>query len=52
VVLGPVKVLCPSIECQGQKAGVSGLEVQWDVGEDRGFSEVKLGKRITFEMYI
>jgi hypothetical protein len=25
--LGPVKVLCPSIgECQGQKAGVGGLE--------------------------
>jgi hypothetical protein len=25
--LGPVKVLCPSIgECQGQEAGVGGLE--------------------------
>jgi hypothetical protein len=47
---GPVKVLCPSIgECQGQDA-------EWVVGEqregegDRGFSEGKLGKGLTFEM--
>ena len=48
--LGPVKVLCPSIgECLGQEAGV----VVWEKGEaggDRGFSERKLGKGITFEM--
>jgi hypothetical protein len=60
--LGPVKVLCPSIvkvlcpsigECQGQEAGVGGLVSGggvWGVGEvDRGFSERKLGKGITFE---
>jgi hypothetical protein len=42
-VLGPVKVLCPSIgECQGQEAGV---------GEgDRRFSEGKLGNGITLEI--
>jgi hypothetical protein len=46
--LGPVKVLCPSIEeCQSQKVGVGGLE---SGGGDRGFSEGKLGKGITFEM--
>jgi hypothetical protein len=44
--LGPVKVLCPSVgECLGQGVGVGGLE-----GMDRGFSEGKLGKGITFEM--
>jgi hypothetical protein len=53
--LGPVKVLCPSIgECQGQAAGVGGLGIgRWGVGEervDRGFSEGKLGKGLTFEM--
>jgi hypothetical protein len=27
--LGPVKVLCPSIrECQGQEAGMGGLEIR------------------------
>jgi hypothetical protein len=42
-VLGPVKVLCPSIgECLGQEAGVGGLENR---GRDRGFLEGKLGKR-------
>jgi hypothetical protein len=40
--LGPVKILCPRIgECQGQEAGGGG---------NRGFSEWKLGKGITFEM--
>jgi hypothetical protein len=47
---GPVKVLCPSIgECQGQEAGVSGLGCRGG-GGDRGFSERKLGKGMTFEM--
>ena len=46
--LGPVKVLCPSTgECQGQEVGVGGLGSR---GGDRGFSEGKLGKGITFEM--
>jgi hypothetical protein len=50
--LGPVKVLCPSIwECLGQEAGVGGL-VSRGRGEDRGFLEGKLGKGITFEMYL
>jgi hypothetical protein len=46
--LGPVKVLCPSIgECQGQEWEW----VDWGAGKgDRGFSEGKLGKRITFKM--
>jgi hypothetical protein len=52
--LGPVKVLCPSIgECQGQEAGESGLrgrESREGGGGNRGFSEGKLGKGITFEM--
>jgi hypothetical protein len=50
---GPVKVLCPSIgECQGQKVGVGGLGSggRGEGGGDRGFSEGKLGKGITFEM--
>jgi hypothetical protein len=51
--LGPVKVLCPSIgECQGQEAGVGGLVSRGRGAGDRGFSEWKLGKRITFEMKI
>jgi hypothetical protein len=54
-VLGPVKVLCPSIEkCQGQEVGVGGWEwVGWGEGGkggNRGFLEGKLGKQITFEM--
>jgi hypothetical protein len=47
--LGPVKVLCPSIgECQGQEWEWEG----WGVGGrgNRGFSEGKPGKGITFEM--
>jgi hypothetical protein len=51
-VLGPVKVLCPSVgECQDQEWEWVG----WGAGgggEDRGFSEGKLGKGITFEMQI
>ena len=51
--LGPVKILCPSIgECQGQEAGVCGLGSRGKGEEDRGFSEWKLGKGITFEMQI
>jgi hypothetical protein len=45
-----VKVLCPSIgECLGQEVGVDEL-VSRGRGGDRGFSERKIGKRITFEM--
>jgi hypothetical protein len=45
-----VKILCPSIEeFQGQEAGVGGLGSKGG-GGDRGFSERKLGKGITFEM--
>ena len=46
--LSPVKVLCPSIE--------EGQDWEWEWvgwragGGDRGFSEGKLGKEITFEM--
>jgi hypothetical protein len=35
--------------CQGQEVGVGGLGSRAG-GEDRGFSEGKLGKGITFEM--
>jgi hypothetical protein len=50
-VLGPVKVLCPSIgECQGQEEGAGGLGSRGRGRGDRGFSEGKLGKEITFEM--
>ena len=52
--LGPVKVLCPFIgigECLGQETGVDGLVSRGREGrEDRGFSEGKPGKGITFEM--
>jgi hypothetical protein len=49
--LGPVKVLCPSIgDCQGQEVGVSGLVSRGREGKDRGLSERKLGKGITFQM--
>jgi hypothetical protein len=48
--LGLVKALCPSIsECQDQEWEWVG----WGGGEgggDRGFSEGKVGKDITFEM--
>jgi hypothetical protein len=48
--LGPVKVLCPSIEeCQGQEAGVGRL-VSRGVGEDSGAWDGNQGKEITFEM--
>jgi hypothetical protein len=49
--LGLLKILCSCIrECQGQEAGVGGLGSRGGVGGDRGFSERKLGKGITFEM--
>jgi hypothetical protein len=49
--LGPVKVLCPNMgECLGQEVGVGRLGSRGRVGEDRGFSEGKLGKGITFEI--
>jgi hypothetical protein len=49
--LGPVKVLCSSIgEYHGQEARVGGLGSRGRGGEDRGFLEGKLGKRVTFEM--
>jgi hypothetical protein len=49
--LGPVKVLCPSVrECQGQEAGVGGLESRGRGESIGGFLERKLGKGITFEM--
>jgi len=44
-------------ECQGREAGsalwVGGAKAsqkQWDGGQDRGFKDMKPGKRITFEM--
>ena len=50
-VFGPVKVLCPSIgKCQGQEAGRGGLGSSGRAEGERGFSEGKLGKGITFEM--
>jgi hypothetical protein len=55
--LGLVKVLCPSVgECQGQVVGVGGDGMGNGGGgvgggaRNRGFSERKLGKGITFEM--
>ena len=48
--LGPVKVLCPSIqECLDKESGVGVLGSRGR-GRDRGFFEEKLGKGITFEM--
>jgi hypothetical protein len=41
--------MCPSTgEYQGQEVGVGGLGSRWE--GDRGFSEGKLRKGITFEM--
>jgi hypothetical protein len=49
--LGPVKVLCPSIEeCQGQEVGLGGLGSRGRLGGDRRFLEGKLVEEITFEM--
>jgi hypothetical protein len=50
--LGPVKVLCPSVgECQGQEVEVGGSgSRRRGEGRERGFSEGKTGKGITFEM--
>ena len=46
--LAPEKVLCPSI---GEYQGQEWEWVGWGTGGgDRGFSEGKLGKGITFEM--
>jgi hypothetical protein len=48
--LGPVKGLCPSIgECQDQEWEWVGWGAEGG-GGDKGFSEEKLGKGITFEM--
>ena len=48
-----MKALCPSVgESQGQEVGVGGLVSRGrreDIG-DRGLSEGKPGKEITFEM--
>jgi hypothetical protein len=50
--LGLVKIICPSTgECQGQEAGVGGLGSRAGVGYG-GLSEKKLGKGITFEIYM
>jgi hypothetical protein len=49
--LGPVKALCLSIgECQGQEGERVGWGAEGRGGKDRGFLELKLGKRVTFEM--
>ena len=49
--LGPVKALCTSVrEFQDQKVGVGGLVSRGRQGGDRGFSEGKPGKGITFDM--
>jgi hypothetical protein len=43
--LSPVKVLCPIIgECLGHEVGVGEFGEQGEWGEDRRFSEGKLGK--------
>jgi hypothetical protein len=47
--LGPVKVLCQYRGLPGPGSRVGGL-VSRGSGEGIGFSEVKLGKGITFEM--
>jgi hypothetical protein len=48
--LGPVKVLHPSVECQGQEAGVGGLVSRRRGERIEGFQRGKPGKGITFEM--
>jgi hypothetical protein len=50
--LGPVKVLCPSMEeCQGQEWEWVGWRARGGrEGGKRGFSEGKLGKGITLEI--
>jgi hypothetical protein len=48
--LGPEKARCPSVgECQDREVGVGGLFSRGG-GWDRGLSEGKPGKEITFEM--
>jgi hypothetical protein len=51
-VIGPVKVLCPSIgKCQSQEAGVGGLVSRgWERGEGIFGGETR--KEIIFEMQI
>jgi hypothetical protein len=49
--LGVAKILCPSMEeCHGKGSRSWWVREQGDGGEDRGFSERKLGKGIVFEM--
>jgi hypothetical protein len=49
--VGPVKVLCPSVgESQDREVGGGGLISRGKEGWDRGVSEGKPGKGITFEM--
>jgi hypothetical protein len=53
LVLGPVKVICPSIgEWLCQEVRVGGLESRkrGRGGEDREFLEGKIGKGMTFEI--
>jgi hypothetical protein len=51
--LGPGKAQCPSVgECQDREVGVGGLVTRGMGKWDRGFSEGKTGKGITFEMYL
>ena len=46
-----MKALCPSIrDFQGQEVGVGGLVSRGKEGRDRGLSEGKLGKGITFKI--
>jgi hypothetical protein len=48
--LGPVKVLCPGIGTARARKGSGCVGKQELQGRDRGFSEGKLEKGITFEM--
>jgi hypothetical protein len=47
--LGPVNVLCPSIGNARTRNGSGWVWEQEEEGGDRGFSEGKLEKGITFE---
>jgi hypothetical protein len=47
----PVKVLCPSVgEMPGSGSRSGWVDEQGKGGEDRGFSEGKLQKELTFKM--
>jgi hypothetical protein len=48
--LGPVKVLCPNIGERQDWEWEWWVGEQRDWGEDKGFSEGKLGKGIRFKM--